>query len=128
MATPQSHLFSHVIHKSAHVHFHHVTIDGTGTKSYSTPAHYEHAVLRLLHRIHHSHTGRAVFHEFGVRTHKHMTVAPLENVFNAFAGPTDWLHATKKGVVERSGADGSVLLDAAGKPIVGKGGGSDSKV
>ena len=123
-----SHSHLHPVHKPHHPHYHHVTVDGTGTKSYATPAQYEQAVLRLLHRIHHSHTGQAVFHEFVKRSNHLMKIIPLENVFNAFAGPTDWLHATEKGQVERSGADGHVLLDNNGKPIVGQGGGSDSVV
>ena len=125
MAPP---LHLHPLHQPKHTHYHHVTIDGTGTKSYATTSLYEHAVLHLLHRIHHSHTGQAVFHEFQYRSHHLMKIVPLENVFNAFAGPTDMLHATQKGQVERSGADGHVLLDGLGKPIVGKGGGSDSVV
>ncbi len=110
------------------IHYHNITIDGTGTKSYKTPVYYEHAVVALLQRIHNSHTGQAVFHEFEKRTHKVMKVIPLENVVNAFAGADDILHATAKGQILRSGADGSVLTDAAQNTWAGKGGGSDSTV
>ena len=63
-------------------------IDGTGTTSYSGPPAYEHAVLHQLHRIHHSQTGKAVFHEFAGRTHKKMRIIPLEGVLNAYAAPS----------------------------------------
>jgi Effector protein len=122
-----SHLHPH--HRPHHLHYHHVTIDGTGTKSYATSSQYEHAVLHELRRIHHSHTGQAVFHEFTRRSHHLMTILPYEQAqLNAFAAAKDLRHATLKGQVERSGANGQVLLDAQGKPIIGLGGGSDSDI
>lgn len=127
---PHTHAHLHPAHhKPKHLHYHHVTIDGTGTKSYATPSQYEHAVLHQLRRIHHSHTGQAVFHEFVNRATHLMKIIPYEQKqLNAFASAKDLLHATKRGQVERSGADGHVLLDGHGKPIAGKGGGSDSDV
>jgi hypothetical protein len=124
---PQTHLHPH--HKPTHLEYHHVTIDGTGTKSYAAPPQYERAVLHQLRRIHHSRTGRAVFHEFEKRSHHFMKIVPYEQAqLNAFASAKDVLHATRKGQPERSGVDGHTLLDGHGKPIVGKGGGSDSDV
>jgi hypothetical protein len=127
------HLFSNLNTRppaaAAHLQYHHVTIDGTGTKSYATPSKYEHAVLPLLHRMHHSHTGQAVFHNFEKRSRHLMTIVPYEQAqLNAFASATDLLHATPRGQAERSGANGQVLVDGLGKPIIGRGGGSDSKV
>jgi hypothetical protein len=123
------HVHPHHHPKPKHLEYHHVTIDGTGTKSYGTSSQYEHAVLHQLRRIHHSRTGQAVFHEFEKRSHHHMKIIPYEKVkLNAFASPEDWLHATKKGQPERSGADGHVVLDAHGNPIIGQGGGSNSDV
>src|SRR5262245_44829447 len=111
-----------------HPHFPHVTIDGTGTTSYANPAAYERAVEHNLTRIYHSHTGKALFHEFAKRTTHKMKIVPLEGVFNAFAGATDLRHATLRGHVERDGADGHVLRDASGRTIRGLGGGSDSVI
>jgi hypothetical protein len=129
MAGPHPHAHLHPHHKPKHLEYHHVTIDGTGTKSYATPSQYEHAVLHQLRRLHHSRTGQAVFHEFEKRSHHFMKIIPYEQAqINAFASAKDLLHATRKGQAERSGANGQVLLDAHGKPIVGKGGGSDSDV
>jgi hypothetical protein len=128
MLSQHTHTHLRPIHKPGHPQYHGVTVDGTGTRSYATPSQYEHVVLRLLHRIHHSHTGQAVFHEFGKHPHHLMKIVPLENVFNAYAAATDLLHATRSGQVERSGADGGILFDFKGKPIVGQGGGSDSVV
>jgi hypothetical protein len=126
MAVPQTHLHPH--HKPKHLEYHHVTIDGTGTKSYVTPSQYELAVLHQLRRIYHSRTGHAVFHEFEIRSHHFMKIIPYEQAqLNAFASPTDLLHATRKGKPERSGGDGHELL-ANGKPVIGKGGGSDSDI
>src|SRR5215471_11355607 len=110
MAGPHPHTHLHPHHKPKHLEYHHVTIDGTGTKSYGTPSQYEHAVLHQLRRIHHSRTGQAVFHEFERRSHHFMKIIPYEQAqINAFASAKD-------------------LLDAHGKPIIGKGGGSDSDV
>jgi hypothetical protein len=128
MVNPQPHAHAHAPHVPRHIQFHHVAVDGTGTTSYATRSQYQDAVLRVLHRIYHSHTGRAVFHEFGARSHKRMSIVPLDKVVNAFAGAKDLLHATQKGAVERSGATGAPLLDIRGKPIIGQGGGSDSTV
>jgi len=111
-----------------HPHFPHVTIDGTGTTSYPSPAAYERAVEHELTRIYRTHTGKALFHEFANRTTHKIKIVPLEGVFNAFAGANDLRHATLRGHVERSGRDGHVLLDAHGKPIKGVGGGSDSVI
>lgn len=128
MSGLHTHAHSHPAHKPQHLKYHHVTIDGTGTKTYATPSQYEHAVLHELSRIHHSRTGHAVFHEFVNRSTHHMTIVPYElKELNAFAAAQDPLHATKKGEFERSGRDGHVLLDH-GKPIIGLGGGSDSDV
>jgi hypothetical protein len=66
---PPHHAHLHPHHPPKHLHYHHVTIDGTGTTHYKTVAEYERAVLRDLRRIHHSHTGHAIFHEFVNRTH-----------------------------------------------------------
>jgi hypothetical protein len=110
-------------------HYHHVTVDGTGTKSYSTPALYNRDVLRQLEKIHHSHTGQAVFHEFQNRSSHLLKIIPYEGTqLNAFASAVDYRHATRKGAVERSGADGSVLHDSHGKTIVGLGGGSNAEI
>ncbi len=128
MLAPRSpHAHGHHLHHHHH-EYNHITIDGTGTTSYPTPMRYEHAVLALLQRIHHSHTGRAVFREFELRSSHVAKVIPLEGVFNAFAGADDLRHATAKGHVERSGKDGHVLTNAMGKPILGLGGGSDSTI
>ena len=128
--TPTVHKPTHPPHhKHTPLQYHHVTIDGTGTKSYATPAQYEHAVLHVLKRIHHSHTGKAVFYEFAVRSKHHLKIVPYEMaVLNAFASPTDPLHATPKGQPERSGANGSILLDGHGKKILALGGGCDSMI
>lgn len=113
-------------HKPAH--FHHVTVDGRGTKHYPTPARYEEAVAHDLGRIYHSHTGRAMFKEFVTRTHHHLTVVPYEaQPLNAYASPQDLRHATLKGQPERSGSDGSLVL-VGGKKVIGLGGGSDVDV
>src|SRR5260370_1712046 len=129
MAGPHPHAHLHAHHKPKHLEYHHVTIDATGTKSYGTPSQYEHAVPHQLRSMHHSRTGQAVFHEFEKRSHHFMKIIPYEQAqINAFASAKDPLHATRKGQSERSGADGHVLLDAHGKPIIGKGGGSDSDV
>jgi len=46
-----------------------------------------------------------------------MKIIPYEQAqLNAFASAKDVLHATRKGQAERSGADGTVLLDSHGKP------------
>ena len=119
----------HPPHKPKHLQYHHVTIDGTGTKAYATPSEYEHAVARQLYRIHHTRTGQIVFHEFVNRSTLLMKIVPYEGEqLNAFASAKDLLNATKKGEVERSGRDGHQLFDGSGKPIVGRGGGSDSDV
>ena len=112
------------------VHYHHLTVDGTGTKSYTTPALYVRAVLPLLERMYSSRSGRAIFHEFGLRAPTHMmSITPYEAVeLNAYATAKDLLHATLKGQVERSGANGQILTDAQGKSITGQGGGSDADV
>lgn len=116
-------------HQPKHLQYYHVTIDGTGTKSYATPSIYEHAVLQRLHRIHHSHTGQAVFREFDQRSTHRMKIVPYEQkLLNAFASSNDPLRATPKGQPERSGADGHVMLDSHGHQLVGQGGGSDSSV
>src|SRR5258708_5877348 len=115
MAGPHHHTHLHPHHKPKHLESHHVTIDGTGTKSYATPLQYEHAVLHQLRRMHHSRTGQAVFHEFEKRSHHFMKIIPYEQAqINAFASAKDPLHATRKGLAERSGADGHVLLDNHG--------------
>jgi hypothetical protein len=124
---------SHLHPKPQPAHFHHLTVDGTGTKSYPSPSKYQHAVLPLLERMYQSRTGRAVFHEFtrhATHSAAHlMTIIPYELVaLNAYAQATDLLHATLKGQVERSGANGQILTDAQGKSITGLGGGSDSNV
>ncbi|MEI9984978.1 MAG: M91 family zinc metallopeptidase [Aliidongia sp.] len=125
---------SHLHPKPKPVQFHHLTIDGTGTKSYASPSQYQHAVLPLLERMYQTRTGRAVFHEFtrhpSNRPPIHlMMITPYEAVqLNAYAEAKDLLHATLKGQVERSGANGQMLLDAQGKSITGQGGGSDSDV
>ena len=107
----------------------HVKVDGTGTKFYPTIESYERAVVRNLSRIHHSHTGEAVFHEFAHRSHHLMTITPYEDKeLNAFAQAKDILAATPKGQTLRSAADGKILLDAQGRHWVGKGGGSDSDI
>jgi hypothetical protein len=126
----QTHLHpAHAVHKPKHLQYHHITIDGTGTKSYATPWQYEHAVLPQLQRIHRSHTGQAVFHEFITRSNHRMTIIPYEQpLLNAFAAAKNLQTATPKGQVERSGADGHVLLNAQGQPLVGAGGGSDSDI
>src|SRR5216684_7083923 len=81
---PHAHLYPH--HQPKHLEYHHVTIDGTGTKSYATPSQYEHAVLHQLRRMHHSRTGQAVFHEFEKRSHHFMKIIPYEQAqLNAYA-------------------------------------------
>ena len=128
-AMPGHNLHAHHAHKHAHHHFHHIVIDGTGTKSYATVEQYEVAVVSQLQRIHNSHTGQAVFREFAHHSKHLMTIVPYEGAqLNAFAGAKDLSHATARGQAERSGRDGHLLLDGAGKPIFGKGGGSDSDV
>src|SRR5260370_21339615 len=129
MAGPHPHAHLHPHHKPKHLEYHHVTIDGTGTKSYGTPSQYEHAVLHQLRRMHHSRTGQAVFHQFVKRSHHFMKIIPYEQAqINAFASTNDPLHSTRKGQSERSGAHGHVLLDAHRKPIIGKGGSSASEL
>ncbi len=125
---PSQHLPHKHVHAPVHAHFHHITIDGTGTKSYPAPATYENAVVSLLRNIHKSHTGAAVFEEFELRSHHLMKIIPLENVLNAFASGDDYDRASERGRAERSGADGSLLKNAAGHNIIGKGGGSNSTV
>jgi Effector protein len=125
---PPHHAHLHPHHPPKHLHYHHVTIDGTGTTHYKTVAEYERAVLRDLRRIHHSHTGHAIFHEFVNRTHHLMKIVPYEETpLNAYAKALDLRRATPKGEVERDGY-GKPILDAAGKPITGLGGGSDAEV
>src|SRR5258707_10315153 len=77
MAGPHPHTHLHPHHASKHLEYHHVTIDGTGTKSYGTPSQYEHAVLHQLRRLHHSRTGQAAFHEFENRSHHFMKSFPM---------------------------------------------------
>ena len=109
-------------------HYHHVTIDGTGTKSYSDPGKYKLAVECQLKHIHHSHTGQILFQEFAHRKHQKMTIVPYEeSALNAYASSADLRHATLAGHVERSGKNGQVLHNH-GKTIKGLGGGSSSTI
>lgn len=122
-------VYSRPPQQPTHLQYYHVTIDGTGTTSYATPTQYEQAVRRELERIHRSRTGRAVFHEFMIRTKHLMKIIPYDATpVNADATPADPRRATPRGIAERDGRDGHVLLDSRGRRIIALGGGSDSQV
>src|SRR5262245_24897674 len=127
---------------------HNLKVDGRGVDKtdYKTPAQYEHAVTRQIDRIHRTATGRAVLHEISRKVSHHgLTIVPYNDHTqdNAYAAPTDSLHATVKGGKLRYAGDaknspydkkaghnvddtGKPVLDDKGHAYAGQGGGSDS--
>ena len=111
------------------IQFHRITIDGTGTKSYASPAEYQSAVLSVLETIYSTQTGKAVFREFEERSTHNLKIYPFEgDGVNASARTKDLAHATVKGETVRNGDDGYEILGDDGKPIMGLGGGTDSEI
>jgi len=122
-------------HAGAHVPphrptiYHHVSIDGRGTKTYPSATQYERAVQHEMARIHHSRTGQAIFREFVLRSKRHLKVVPYEQAqLNAFASPKNVVQATLKGQPVRNGANGAVLLDGKGNQWTGTGEGSEADI